>query len=336
MRTPAALSIPFYASLLESSSSAKTIQKLHARLLTLGIAHHDFIRAKLVSSYALCGRMRDATHIFSRTNRRTTFLYNSIIKGYGSLNLFHLSLRTYLLMLQHGRPPDRRTLPSVLKSCAGLPSLHLGRQVHVSVLVRGFSSDVATSNSLISMYAKSGDLDSARHLFDGMPDRNSITWSAMIAGYGSHGLSREALGLFGEMLDAGELPDGVTFTAVLTACGRGGMVEMGWRVWEMMEGRFGVRPGLEHYTCMVDMLGRVGRVEEAEAFIEGMDEEPDGAVWGALLGACKMHGKLDVAERVAERLYGKSDVSCSFKFLDDVSFESSNKELNGKMEIHHF
>ncbi|XP_058089945.1 pentatricopeptide repeat-containing protein CRR2, chloroplastic-like [Magnolia sinica] len=300
--------ITFYASLIESCSSTKnlsTLQKIHARILTVGIAHHDFLRAKLVSSYASCARMHEAAHVFFRANRQTTFLYNSMIKGYASLHLYRQSLHVFRHMLQRGKLPDRRTLPSVLKSCAGISSLHLGRQVHVAVLVHGFSSDVAASNSLVTMYAKSGDLDSARAVFDKMLERNSITWSAMIGAYGAHGLSGEALRLFDGMLAAGESPDGVTFTAVLTACSHGGLTEAGRRVWKMMEGRFGVRPVLEHYTCMVDMLGRAGQVEEAEALVGEMDEEPDEALWSALLGACRVHGKVEVAERVAERVYGR-------------------------------
>ncbi|KAB1203573.1 WD repeat-containing protein DWA2 [Morella rubra] len=206
---------------------------------------------------------------------------------------------------QTGKPIDRNTLPVVLKSCAGFSGLRLGRQVHGAVLVNGFALDLANLNALISMYAKCGDLINARKVFDGMLVRNEISWSAMMAGYGMNGVFGEVFGLFDTMVEAGTRPDGVTFTVVLTACSHGGLIEKGKEYFEMMERSFGLRPGLEHYTTMVDMLGRVGQVEEAEKMILEMEVVPDEALWGALLGACRIHGKVEVAERVAEKVYGK-------------------------------
>ncbi|XP_059623112.1 putative pentatricopeptide repeat-containing protein At3g11460, mitochondrial [Cornus florida] len=299
--------LPFFASLLDSCLSTKNLIKLkqtHAKIITIGISH-DFIVAKLVSSYGACAQMVEATFIFSLTNRRSTFLYNSLIRGFSSLNLFSQSLSVFRQMLFARKPIDRHTLPTVLKSCAGLSALRFGRHVHLVVLVNGFGSDVANSNALITMYSKCGDLVSARWVFDQMSERDSITWSAMMAGYGKHGYSGEVVVLFERMLNAGILPDGKTFTTVLTACSHGGLMDEGIEYFEMMKGRFGVRPGLEHYTCMVDILGRAGFVEEVEAMIEVMEVEPDEALWGAMLGACKIHRKVDVAEWVAEKVYGR-------------------------------
>lgn len=197
----------------------------------------------------------------------------------------------------------------VLKSCAGLSSLRLGKQVHGVVLVNGFALNLANSNALISMYAKCGHLECGRQVFDKMCVRNVVTWSTMMAGYGMNGMFGEVFELFDGMVEAGERLDGVAFTVVLTACSHGGFVEEGREYFEMMEVRFGVKPGLQHYTCMVDMFGRVGLVEEAEKLILRMEVEPDEALWGALLGACKTHGKVEVAERIAERVYGREMIS---------------------------
>lgn len=203
------------------------------------------------------------------------------------------------------KPFDRHTLPVVLKSCAGLSALRIGQQVHGAVLVNGFGLDLKNLNALIHMYGKCGHLGFARKVFDGMCERNEVTWSTMMSCYGMHGRFEEVFEMFGRMVEEGKKPDGVTFTAVLSACSHGGFVEKGREYFEMMEVRFGVKPELRHYTCMVDMLGRVGLVEEAEKLILRMDVEPDEALWGALLGACKTHGKVDVAERVVERVYGR-------------------------------
>ncbi|KAB1203575.1 hypothetical protein CJ030_MR8G015398 [Morella rubra] len=300
--------IPLYATLLDACFSKKNLQNLkqvHSQTVILGISRHDFIRTKLIASYASCAQLHQASVLFSFTTRQSTFLFNTLIRAYASLSLFSHSLFVFRQMLGSGKPIDRNTLPVVLKSCAGLPGLRLGRQVHGAVLVNGFALDLANLNALISMYAKCGDLINARKVFDGMLVRNEISWSAMMAGYGMNGVFGEVFGLFDTMVEAGTRPDGVTFTVVLTACSHGGLIEKGKEYFEMMERSFGLRPGLEHYTTMVDMLGRVGQVDQAEKLILEMEVEPDEALWGALLGACRIHGKVEVAERVAEQVYGK-------------------------------
>lgn len=208
------------------------------------------------------------------------------------------------MILSH-KPFDRHTLPVVLKSCAALSALRLGRQVHGAIVVNGFSSDLGNSSALISMYAKCGDLVVARKVFDKMSERDEIAWSAMMGGYGMHGKFSEVFELFDRMMEEGVRPDGYIFTAILTACSHGGLIERGREYFEMMEMRFGVKPGVQHYTCMVDMLGRIGQVEEAEKLIMRMKVEPDEVLWKALLGACKIHGKIEVAERVVAKVYGK-------------------------------
>uniref|UniRef100_A0A2P2JBM1 Uncharacterized protein MANES_09G188900 n=1 Tax=Rhizophora mucronata TaxID=61149 RepID=A0A2P2JBM1_RHIMU len=300
--------VPFYGSLLDACASAKNLQALvqvHAQIITNGINYNDFIRSKLVSGYASCGQLRQANLLFSFTSRRPTFLFNSLIRAYASLDLFSHSLSFFRRMLTARKSIDRHTLPSVLKSCSGLTALGLGKQIHGCVLVNGFSSDLANSNAVVSMYAKCGDLLMARKVFDEMPVRNVVSWSAMMAGYGMHGKADEVLVLFETMVEEGVRADAVCFTAVLSACSHGRMVDKGKEYFGMMEKTFGVRPRLEHYTCMVDMLGRAGKVEEAEELAMGMQVEPDEALWASLLGACRIHGKVELAEGVAQRVYGR-------------------------------
>ncbi|KAG4981090.1 hypothetical protein JHK85_035048 [Glycine max] len=168
------------------------------------------------------------------------------------------------MVLAH-KPFDRHTLPVVLKSCAGLSALRLGQQVHGAVLVNGFGLDLANSNALMNMYGKGGHLVCARKVFDRMWKRNEIAFSTMMAGYGMHGKCGE---VFDRMVEAGEA-----------------RWYKGREYFEMMEVRFGVKPGLQHYTCMVDMLGRVEQVEEAEKLILRMEVKPDEAFVGCLVGS---------------------------------------------------
>ncbi|KAK4286310.1 hypothetical protein QN277_002881 [Acacia crassicarpa] len=300
--------ISFYASLLDACSSTKQLQNLkliHARTIVLGISGHDFIRVKLVSSYASCAQLQQANLLFSFTNRRPTFLFNSLIRAYSSLNLFSESLSIFRQMMFALKPFDCHTLPTVLKSCAGLSALLIGRQVHGAIVVNGLASDLSNSTALVNMYAKCGDLVGARKVFDRMHQRSVVTWSAIMLGYGMHGQFDEVFELFDRMVGGGERPDSMAFTAVLTACSHGGLIEKGEEYFEMMERRFEVKPSLQHYTCMVDMLGRNGQVEEAVKLILRMEIEPDPALLNALLGACKLHGKIGVAERVAEKFCSK-------------------------------
>ncbi|KAM0011236.1 putative tetratricopeptide-like helical domain superfamily [Helianthus debilis subsp. tardiflorus] len=304
--------ILLFSRLLDSCYSTRNLhmlKQLHARMIISGIASHDFIRAKLISSYSVTAQLHEASIIFSVTNRRPTFLFNSFIRAYSSLNQFSNSLTIFREMVRAGKSLDRHTLPPVLKSCAGVPALRLGRSVHVIVFSNGFDLDVANSNALVTMYCKCGDLGSARKVFDEMLERNVVTWTAIMSGYGMYGRCEEVFEMFERMVGGGVEPDGMTFTAVLSACSHGGLADKGIGYFWMMKDRFKLRPSLEHCTCMVDMLGRAGRVEEAETVVEMMDALPDGALWGALLAACKTHGKVEVAERLAEKIYARRLIS---------------------------
>ncbi|KAE8683678.1 pentatricopeptide repeat-containing protein [Hibiscus syriacus] len=301
--------ITFFASLLDKCSSTKSLQKLkqiHAKTILLNISSHSFLRTKLVSAYASCSQMREAHILFFFTSRQPTFLYNSIIRAHSSLNQSSQSLAVFHHMISAQKPFDIFTLPPVLKSCGQLSDLTLGRELHGAVLVNGYSSNLANNNSLISMYGKCGELDCAMKLFDEMPVRSYVSYSALMVGYEKLGMAMEVFILFDKMVEMGMVVDEVTLTTVLTTCSREGMVEKGKEVFEKMEESFGVKPKLEHYTCMVDMLGKAGLVEEAEELVMGMELETDMALWNALLTACRVHGKVEVAGRVERRLVGRS------------------------------
>ncbi|KAG2692910.1 hypothetical protein I3760_08G074300 [Carya illinoinensis] len=274
---PATLDIiPLYATLLKACSSAKTLQNLkriHYRTIILGISHHDFLRTKLISSYASYAQLHHAYVLFFFATRQPTFLFNTLIRVQASLGLFSHSLFIFRKMLIASKSIDCYTLPPILKS----------------FLVNGLALDTTNLNALITMYAKCGDLVSVCKVFDEMSVRNEISWSTMMVGYGMNGIFNEVFQLFDRMVEVGERHDGDTFTVLLTSCSHGG-----WRL--------GVRLGLQHYTSMVDMLGRAGQVEEVEKLILEMEVEPNEALWRALLGACRIHGKVEVAERVAKKV----------------------------------
>ena len=164
--------------------------------------------------------------------------------------------------------------------------------------------NVVLGTALVDMYAKCGDLQQAVVVFKGLPasSRDWLTWTTMISAFAVHGRARGALELLSEMIESGVSPDEITFTAVLSACSHGGLVEEGLRVFESMKKEHGLEPRMEHYGCVVDLLGRAGRVEEAERLVREMPLKADGSVVGALLGACRIHESSAAGERAGKML----------------------------------
>eukprot|EP01018_Ginkgo_biloba_P030295 Gb_23124 [translate_table: standard] len=194
------------------------------------------------------------------------------------------------------------TMVSVLPACAHLAALQQGKLNHAYILRKGFESDISVMNALIDMYAKCGNIDLARHLFDKMTTRDVISWNVMIAGYGIHGHSEDALALFMQLQQTGTKPDHITFICVLSACSHAGLVHEGWKYFDCMNQDYLIKPMVEHYVCMVDLLGRAGNLNEALELIERMPFEPVAGVWGALLGACRIHCNVELGEHVAQCL----------------------------------
>jgi pentatricopeptide repeat protein len=196
------------------------------------------------------------------------------------------------------------TYTGIITALSGLAALDLGKQVHNHVLRSEIPSFVVLQNSLIDMYSKCGNLTYSRRIFDTMYERTVISWNAMLVGYSKHGEGREVLELFTLMRKENKVkPDSVTILAVLSGCSHGGLEDRGLNIFqEMTSGKFGVEPKMEHYGCVVDLLGRSGRVEEAFEFIKKMPFEPTAAIWGSLLGACRVHSNVDIGEFAGHQL----------------------------------
>ncbi|KAJ4705286.1 Pentatricopeptide repeat-containing protein [Melia azedarach] len=205
-------------------------------------------------------------------------------------------------MREEGVVPDNVAMVSVVNACAKLGAMHKARFIHDFIAGNKFPLDVILGTAMIDMYAKCGSVKSAREIFDGMRKKNVISWSAMIAAYGYHGQGKKALELFPMMLSSGVLPNRITFVSLLYACSHIGLVEEGLQLFSSMQDDFSIVPDVKHYTCMVDLLGRAGRLSEALKLIESMSVEKDEGLWGALLGACRIHKNVDLAEMAAKSL----------------------------------
>ncbi|OVA15764.1 Pentatricopeptide repeat [Macleaya cordata] len=202
-----------------------------------------------------------------------------------------------------GAEPDKITLIGVLSACASFGALDLGKWLDAYASQKGFQHDIYVSTGLIDMYAKCGSLNHALQIFKDMPQKNVVSWNAMISALAFHGRAQDAISLFKCMLEEGIVcPNDITFIGVLSACVHVGLVEEGRRWFDLMEPTFGLIPKVEHYSCMVDLLARSGDLEEAWKFIEKMPQKPDAVILGALLGACRSTGNVEIGERVIDLL----------------------------------
>ncbi|GAA0147435.1 hypothetical protein LIER_36517 [Lithospermum erythrorhizon] len=243
-----------------------------------------------------------ARNIFDSMRERDDGTWSSMIKVY-ERNGFELeALSLFGLMQRHKTKPNFPSLISALSVCASLATLDCGRQIHGHVLRSKFDEDVYVCSALITMYMKSGQFAKANQVFDKFSAKDIVMWNSMITGYAQHGAGESAMQVFLDMCSSDITPDNVTFVGVLSACSYTGKVNEGKEIFASMKEKYSVEPSTEHYACIVDMLGRAGRLLEAKDIIDKMPVQPDAIVWGSLMGACKIYNNLDLAEVAAKKL----------------------------------
>ncbi|KAL6579746.1 Pentatricopeptide repeat-containing protein, mitochondrial [Orobanche minor] len=249
----------------------------------------------IISGFAQAGKMELALDFFQRMPQKNRVSWNAIIAGYEKNGASKEAVRLFIHMQAQGEKPDRHTLSSLLSVCAEKTDQHLGMQIH-QLLTKTIVPDVPLNNSLITMYARCGVISEAKIVFNEMKfEKDVISWNAMIGGYASHGFAKEAIQLFESMKCFKVAPTYITFISVLSACAHGGLVDEGRSYFKSMVCDFGIEPRVEHFASLVDVVGRYGQVEEAMNIVSRMPMEPDKAVWGALLGACRVHQNVELA-----------------------------------------
>lgn len=197
---------------------------------------------------------------------------------------------------------DEMTLVSLLRACCSVGALQRGRWIHEHFIRNRFDANIHLGSALINMYARCGSIHESRIFFNGMPMRDLISWTAIICGCGMHGLAKDAEFLFKQMVKSGIQPDGICFVGILSGFSHKGMVDDGEKYFKQMTEEYSIEPTLEHCGCMVDLLGRAGRLEDAESFIKTMRVKPDAGVWGGLLNACKIYTNVDMGERLFDEI----------------------------------
>ncbi|CAG7903637.1 unnamed protein product [Brassica rapa] len=287
-------------SLLGARLLGKEIHCLAIRCSYDGI---DNVRNTLITMYSKCDDLMHAFTVFQQSEDKSLCAWNSIIAGYAQANRSEEA--SYLLreMMVDGLQPNSITLASILPLCARVANLQHGREFYCYILRRKCFKDYTMLwNSLVDVYAKSGEIVAAQRVSDLMMERDEVTYTSLIDGYGNQGEGGVALALFKEMIMSGIKPDHVTMVAVLSACSHSKLVHEGQRLFRKMQREYGIRPCLQHFSCMVDLYGRAGLLGEARDVIQRMPYEPSSAMWATLLNACHIHGDTEIGEWAAEKL----------------------------------
>ncbi|XP_074343585.1 pentatricopeptide repeat-containing protein At4g20770-like [Apium graveolens] len=269
-----------------------------------GLNHTDiYVGSGLIGLYSKCNQVDVAKSIFDRIQDRDVVCWNSMIAGLSLNSLDKEAFNLFKQMIGKGLYPTQFSYATILSSCAKSSSVPQGRQIHAQIVKEGGVNDVYVGSALIDMYSKCGEVHEARIFFDTMPFRNTITWNEMIHGYAQNGCGNEAIDLYDEMIQSGEKLDGITFLAVLTACSHSGLVDHGVAVFNSMQSDHGEEPLSDHYTCMIDTLGRAGRFHEIEVLVDKMPCKDDPIVWEVLLSSCRLHDNVSLARRAADALF---------------------------------
>ncbi|XP_022774551.1 pentatricopeptide repeat-containing protein At5g39350-like isoform X2 [Durio zibethinus] len=296
------------ASLLSACGESKNLMDgrcLHGWAIRQKLESDVMVETSLIDMYAKCNNFELSFQVFKRTSKKKTVPWNAILAGCIHNRLGNEAIKFFKEMLMEGVKPDDATLKSFLPAYAIHADLQQARNMHSYLIKSGLLSNSEIATAVVDIYSKCCSLESAHKIFNGIPNENKdiYLWSVIIACYGAHGHGEIAVSLFKEMVRAGVKPNEVTFTSVLHACSHSGLVDEGLDLFKFMLRNHQISPQVDHYTCIVDLLGRSGRPAEAYDIIRTMPFAPSHAVWGALLGACVIHENVELGEIAAKWLF---------------------------------
>ncbi|PRQ16821.1 putative pentatricopeptide [Rosa chinensis] len=278
-------------------------RKIHGLVLRNGFDLDVFLGSSLVDMYAKCGDMDGARKVFDRMGRRNVVSWTCMIAGYVQSHWFKEAIELFREMQLDGVKADSALVACVVSACGNAGALDHGRWVHSYCERSGIEMNLSVKNALIDMYSKCGDFEKALEIFCDMTIRDVVTWTAMIIGLAMNGESDRALEMFSEMEGTGYVrPNEVTFLGVLSACSHGGFVNKGLGYLEAMSETYKLTPRVDHYGCVIDLLGRANLLNEAARFISAMPIQPDVVIWRSLLFACRTYQNLELAEFVARKI----------------------------------
>jgi len=261
----------------------------------------------LVSGYSMQGRIDEALTIINQIKSSgitpNVVSWTALISGCSQNEKYMDALKMFSQMQAENVKPNSTTICSLLCACAGPSLLKKGEELHCFSMKLGFVDDIYVATALIDMYSEAGKLKVAYSVFNKIQEKTLPCWNCMMMGYAIHGHGEEIMILYDKMRERRIRPDAITFTALLSGCKNSGLVDEGWKYFDSMQEDYNIVPTIEHYCCMVDLLGKSGFLDEASHFIETMPIKPDASIWGALLASCRIHKNIKLAEIAARKLF---------------------------------
>lgn len=277
------------------------IKEIHAYILRRGLSDLG-LQNSMVTVYGECEHIEYAKRMFGFIQTKDIVSWTSLITCYLHNGLANEALELVCFMKETNVEPDSIALVSILSGAASLSALKKGKEVHGFLIRKGFTLEGSLANSLVDMYAHCGALENSCKVFNSIRHKSLAIWTSMINAYGMHGQGKAAIDIFNRMKEENIVPDHITFLVVLYACSHSGLIDEGQNFLEVMRREYDLEPWPEHYACLVDLLGRANRLEEAYQFVELMQIEPAAEVWCALLGACQVHSNKELGQIAARKL----------------------------------
>ncbi|KAH9291214.1 hypothetical protein KI387_043595, partial [Taxus chinensis] len=291
------------STVLSASSSLGALEmgnQLHTHAIKAGFEYDLYVQNALLDMYVKSKNIKDSQKVFDKMLYKDIASWNAIISGYSQSGHGENALKLFFQMQTNNMDKDLFSFASVLSASASLAAMEQGRKIHASVIKTGYESDISVGNALADMYAKGGSIRTARKVFDNMPKKDSVTYNVIISGYAQHGDGKKALQFFEQMQLGHMPPNDITFICVLSACSHVGLVNEGRKYFNSMIQDHNIKPRMEHYACMVDLLSRAACFDEVENFINDMPFEPAVLIWRTLLGGCRIHRNIELGKHAAK------------------------------------
>ncbi|KAL4577651.1 hypothetical protein LXL04_013762 [Taraxacum kok-saghyz] len=295
--------------------------QFHAHTLRNGLIKFMSVANSIMTMYSECGKLHSSSLIFNEMLQKDIVSWSTIIKGHAQMGFGEETFRYLSLMRNEGLKPNEFAFGSVLSLCGNMANLDLGKQLHAYCLCSGLDHEPMVQSGLINMYSKCGSILEALNVFNEVKCNDIVSWTAMVNGYAEHGLSQQAIELFEQLTESGLKPDSVTLIGVLTACSHAGLVDLGFKYFDLIK-KYNLTLSKEHYGCMIDLLCRSGRLREAENMINKMPYIGDEVVWSTVLRACRLHGDVDFGKRAASKILEKTP-NCATTYITLANLYSS-------------
>lgn len=299
-------------------------KQIHAYILRNRFQFSAAVATALVDMYGKCSDLKSARTLFDNLDHKDVLTWTAMVTAYAQSRCINEAFDLFVDMRNAGLKPNEVTMASLVTMCGEAGASDMGKWIHTYIDKQGVEVDIILRTSLVDMYSKCGDINAAKQVFAEVKSLDTGLWNAIICGLAMHGHGEEALEYFSEFRRHGIKPNDITFIGILHACSHAGLVSEGMQIFKEMKD-FNLVPKMEHYGCMVDTLGRIGRLDEAYQMIQTMPMEPNYIIWGTLLAACKLHRNPSLAEIAASELRDLNPQNCGYDVLMSNIYAASSR-----------